>query len=246
MAEPNYDAAPVTVRDDLAAAHRRAWAHIAGPGTWWDGAARVAIAAETRVVRQCRLCAARKAALSPYMVDGAHDALTDLPAPAIEVIHRVRSDAGRLTERWYQGVIASGLDEGAYVEIIAVLATTVAVDSFTHALGPAPHKLPAPRPGAPSRRQPRGAKKSLAWVATLAPEDVTAADGDLYAGLAAVNIHRALSLVPAEVIAFFDLDAVQYLPDSGLRDYGREYRAISHPQIELLAARVSAINGCVY
>jgi len=246
MAELSYDEAPVTVRKDLAAAHQRAWRRIARPGTWWDGAARIAIASETRQAPRCRLCRDRKAALSPYIVEGAHDAATDLPAPAIEVIHRVRTDAGRLTERWVQDVIAGGLDEGAYVEIIAVLATTVAFDSFTHALGVAPHALPDAAPGTPSRHRPRGAKKSLAWVATLAPEDVTAEDGDLYAGLSAVNIHRALSLVPAEVIGFFDLDAAQYLPDSGLRDYGREYRAISHPQIELLAARVSAINGCVY
>ena len=31
------------IREDLAAAHARAWELIARPGTWWDGAARVAI-----------------------------------------------------------------------------------------------------------------------------------------------------------------------------------------------------------
>lgn len=80
----------------------------------------------------------------------------------------------------------------------------------------------------------------------LAPEDVGPVDPDLYAGLAGANIHRALSLVPREVIGFFDLDTAQYLPDKALRDFGREYRDISHAQIELLAARVSALNQCVY
>ena len=62
----------------------------------------------------------------------------------------------------------------------------------------------------------------------------------------AVNIHRALSLVPAEVVGFFDLDTAHHLPDAVLRDYGTEYRALTHAQIEFLAARVSAINQCFY
>jgi hypothetical protein len=80
----------------------------------------------------------------------------------------------------------------------------------------------------------------------VAPEDVTEADPALYADLGGAHIHRALNLVPAEVLGFFDLDAAQYLPDAALRDFGREYRAITHAQIELLAARVSALNQCFY
>ena len=37
-----------------------------------------------------------------------------------------------------------------------------------------------------------------------------------------------------------------YLPDRQLRDYGTEYRAITHAQIEFLAARMSALNRCTY
>ena len=32
------------VRDDLAEAHRLAWEHVASPGSWWTGAARVELA----------------------------------------------------------------------------------------------------------------------------------------------------------------------------------------------------------
>ncbi len=42
----SYGGSPLTVRDDLVAAHRRTWEHIARPGTW-NGAERFAIAAET-------------------------------------------------------------------------------------------------------------------------------------------------------------------------------------------------------
>jgi hypothetical protein len=55
-----------------------------------------------------------------------------------------------------------------------------------------------------------------------------------------------MSLVPEEAHGFFDLVEAQYIPGPAMRDFTREYRAISHPQIELLAGRVSAINRCEY
>ena len=61
---------------------------IGRPGTWWTGADRVAIAAETRHVVRCELCVARREALSPAMVAGDHSSLGTLPAAAVEAIHR--------------------------------------------------------------------------------------------------------------------------------------------------------------
>jgi len=37
-----------------------------------------------------------------------------------------------------------------------------------------------------------------------------------------------------------------YQSSQQMRDFTREYRAISHAQIECLAARVAAINRCEY
>ncbi len=244
--EISYDASPLDVRDEIVRAHRRAWARLAEPGTWWDGAARVAIAAEARQARACGLCRRRKSALSPAAESGNHECLGDLAMPLVEVVHRVTTDASRLTRRWYEGVIAAGVGEGEYVETVAIIATVTAVDSFAEALDMPPHPLPEARPGQPTRIRPAGARRDLAWVPTVAPEDVTPAEGDLYEGLGGANIHRALSLVPAEVGAFFDLDSIHYLPDAVLRDFGTEYRELTHAQIELLAARVSAINQCFY
>jgi hypothetical protein len=242
----DYAAAPYPVRADILAAHRRAWQRLARPGRWWSGAERLAIAREVRHAPACAYCRTAAAALSPFAVDGAHDALADLPAAAVDAVHRIRNDASRLSESWYRGLLSQGLSEGQYVELIGVLATVLAVDEFCRALGLPPFPLPAPEPGAPTRRRPAGARQNLAWVPTLAPEDVAKDDPDLYAGLAGVNIHRALSLVPEEVIGFFDLDTALYLPDAALRDFGREYRDLTHAQIEFLAARISALNRCVY
>ena len=237
---------PVPVREDLAAAQRRAWARLAEPGEWWSGAVRIAIAEETRAAADCAFCRERKAALSPYGAAGAHSRATDLPEVLVEVIHRIRTDPGRLTRRFYEEALAGGLSDAEYVETVGVMATVIAIDSFCDAMELPRHKLPAPAHGQPCRRRPAGAKEGLAWVPTVAPEDLTEAEAGMYEGLSAVNIHRALSLVPAEVVGFFDMDSVHYLPDAQLTDFATEYRALTHAQIEFLAGRVSAINRCVY
>ncbi len=241
-----YRHSPLPVRSDLAATQQRAWARLARPGEWLSGAMRIAIAEETRAAEACEFCRERRAALSPYAVTGAHETATDLPDALVEVIHRIRTDPDRLTRRFYEDALAGGLGDADYVETVGVMATVIAVDSFCDAMGLPRHSLPAPVPGAPRRRRPAGAKEGLAWVPTVAPEDLTDAEAGMYDGLAAVNIHRALSLVPAEVIGFFDMDSAHYLPDAQLRDFGTEYRALTHAQIEFLAGRVSAINRCVY
>lgn len=247
MSAISYASSPLKVRDDIAAAHARAWRRLARPGTWWSGAQRVAIAAETRHAPQCALCRERKAALSPYAVRGEHASLGTLPENVIDVIHRVRTDPGRLTQKWQQGVLASGLSDGHYVETVGVVVTTVAIDTFTRALGLAPHPLPAPEPGEPTRHRPKGAKPAAAWLPWVELADMTDEEAGLYIpGEPFSNIRRAMSLVPAEVIGFFDIVEAQYLPGAAMRDFDREYRAITHPQIELLASRVSALNGCEY
>ena len=89
------------------------------------------------------------------------------------------------------------------------------------------HALPAPFASEPGRRPPAGPKEGLVRVPTVAPEDMTEAEAGVYDGLCAANIHRALSLVPAEVMGFFDPDTVHCLPDAVLRDFGTEYRSLT-------------------
>jgi len=234
------------IRDDLISAHDRAWHRLAAPGTWWSGVERVAIATEARAAPACRLCRGRRDALAPGMVTGRHDCASELSESVVDAVHRVRTDSARLTEAWARGLLQAGMSDGHYVELIGIVATVTAVDSFRHALGLPERPLPEPLPGEPARRRPAGAKPGLAWVPTVAPEDLTAEDPPMYQGKSGANIHRALSLVPEEVIGFFDLDDAMYLPDALLRDFGHEHRALTHAQIELLAARVSALNQCTY
>ena len=107
--ELTYDDSPLPVRGDLIAAHRRAWQRVASPGTWWTGEERVAIAEETRRATTGSLCLARKDALSPNAVHGDHDSQGKLPETLIDLIHRVRTDPGRLSRRWFDELASDGL-----------------------------------------------------------------------------------------------------------------------------------------
>ena len=82
----------------------------------------------------------------------------------------------------------------------------------------------------------------------LAPADVEPDDPPLYdcAGRSGGNVHLALSLVPEAMMQFWDLFEELYLPQHAMRDFDREYRAIDHAQIEMLAARVAVHNRCHY
>ncbi len=234
------------IRTGLARAIDEAWRCLAQPGTWWSGRERIAIAAQVRRAALCELCRQRKAALSPYSVAGEHGTSGELPEDAIEAIHRLSTDAGRITEKWVRGIVDGPLGEERYVEIVSLTAIVTGLDTFDRALGRPPRQLPEPVAGEPSRVRPAGAKRNLAWVATLAPEDIAAGDPDPYTVHGDKNIHRGVSLVPQEVLNFFDLDVELYLRDEEIRDFDHEYRAINHAQIELIAARASAINACFY
>jgi hypothetical protein len=236
----------VTVRQDLIDAIDRAWRHLSGPGTWWTGAQRLRMVAEARNSAACPLCRQRKTALSPYRVSGTHRSLGKLPDVVVDVIHRISTDAGRLTERWMQQCLDSGITDAEYVEIVGLVAAITALDTFAKALGDPQRPLPEPLPGEPTRRRPQRAKKSIAWVPTLAPGDLMPDDIDPYSRYGAVHIQQALSLVPASVVGFFDLDIALYLPQDAIRDFATEYRAISHAQLEFIAAKASSMNGCYY
>jgi hypothetical protein len=246
MTEISYDVAKLSVRDDLIAAHRHSWAHLARPGTWWSGARRLAIAAEVRNAPGCELCLRRKDALSPHAVEGSHDHSGDLPDNLVEVIHGVRNDAGRLTERWYDRVLADGLTDAEYVETVAIIATIVVMDTFARAIGVPVLALPVPVGGTSSRVRPDGARIDRSWVPTIAPEDATGPEADLYDRRMPSNIRRALTLVPDDYRAFMALYEAHYWPGDKMRDFDGEYRAISRAQLELLAGRVSALNRCAY
>src|SRR6476659_4751952 len=117
----SYALAGVPVRADIVGAHNDAWRRLAGPGTWLNGATRVAVAAEVRSAPECEFCGRRKSALSPTAISGRHDSLGVLPDRIVEQIHHIVTDPGRLTRRWFEAVVAAGTSDAEYVEIVGVI-----------------------------------------------------------------------------------------------------------------------------
>jgi len=113
MASVSYDTAPHFVRRDLADAHLRAWDRLASPGTWLDGATRVAVAAATREARDCRLCRLRKLSVSPNSQTGQHDDNSALPVGWVDIVHRIATDPGRLTRGWFDRTVGEHMEDRA-------------------------------------------------------------------------------------------------------------------------------------
>jgi len=231
------------IRPDLIEAYRAAWMRIASPGTWLTGIERVAVADETRRARSCAVCRERKNALSPHTIEGEHDHAGILSAPMVDEIHRVTTDAARLTQSWYQSLIDQGLEVEAYVEALGVAVQIISIDGFHHAMGLPLEDLPPPLPGEPTRIRPEGLVENEAWVPIQEASRVAAEIG--LPGGQAPFVIRALSLVPAEVRAWQDLSQVQYLGTDAMMSF-EKVRALNRSQIELVAGRVSALNECFY
>ncbi len=246
MLVPDYSAAGIAVRQDLKDCHALLLHHVTAPGTWWTGAERRAIAEESRLATTCSLCRQRKDALSLNAVQGKHDSTGELPGDVVDVIHRIRTDPQRLSRDWFERVVPEILSDAHYVELVGVVTMMAGMDNFARAFGVAPFTLPAAKPGEPSRHRPASAKPGTAWVPMI---DVTDADGpeaDMYPQAPFVpNIMRAMSLVPDQVRALRRSSDAHYLPVQQIPDPTAR-RTIDRMQMELVAARVSALNECFY
>lgn len=235
------------VRPDFGAAHARYWGRLRRPGAFWTGPERVAIANEARAAHDCPLCQARRAALSPNSVDGEHHAVSTLPAAAVEAVHRIVTDASRLTRRWYGSLLEAGLTEGHYVELVGTVVAVVSIDAFALALGVANRPLPAPLAGDPSGYRPATAGADDAWVPMVAVDNAGTPEADLWPSGSTGNVVRAMSLVPDEVRTLKDLSAAHYLPMARVRVAGdNDGRVLTRSQMELVAGRTSALNACYY
>ena len=151
------------IREDLPNAYRNFWTWLAEPGCWWTGTEKVAIAAEVRNARTCEFCALRKEALSPSMVEGTHSTVQDiLPYTAVDAVHRLVTDATRITQSWIEDTFSGDLSDGHYVELLGVTVLLTSVDQFHRALSLPLEVLPEPQPGEPSGYRPAGVEGALA------------------------------------------------------------------------------------
>ena len=220
----SYASSAHAVPQAIADAHRSAWRRIASPGSWWTGAQRVEAARLTREARSQR-------SLPPWQRNESAPVAEILPGRAVELVLKVAVDVHSLSAEW----VAERVEEfgdAAYAELCAVVVCTTVVDAFAESLGVAFEPLPPPLPGEPDGARPEGMAEAGAFV-------------PMAAGQPGPNVARALSLVPADNAAFFGLVGSMYALER-FSELVWEEGALSRPQVELVAARVSAVNECFY
>ncbi|MGI9595335.1 MAG: hypothetical protein ACR2QK_04200 [Acidimicrobiales bacterium] len=221
MAAFTYEETPVAVGDNIADSHRQAWAKLAEPGTWWTSAQRLAIADRAR-----RLFAARA---TPPWLRRIEDP-GGLSDETIAIVDKITLDAGNVDRPWAESAMAD-IGDGAYVELIAVVAITVMIDVFAEAVGVDKADFPTADRGEPSRIRPDGLGDIGAHVPALDP-------------FPGANVARALSLVP-EANKLFRTVSVPTYSAPGF-DSLQWDTPLTRPQVELVASRVAAMNECFY
>jgi len=204
---------------------------LVGPGDWLTGSQRRAAALEARDARTNELDQQRRDALSPNAVPGGHEATAELQAEAVEVIHRVASDPGRLTQVWADEKMTV-LGEETYTELVGIAACTAVLDMFAWAMTGDDGQLGDNTAGSPANERPDDVGDVGAWVSQTT-------------GTGMANVSRSLSLVPVTNRAWVGLVQALYSRGPEFLDLSWD-RALSRPQVELVAARTTAELECFY
>lgn len=214
----------------------------AEPGTWGTAAQRTAIAAEARRARAA--AGIQESIGDEHLVDGA-----ELPAAARQLARDVALGGVNIDRAYCTDAQAAGVTEGAYVEIVGLVARLAHLDVFARGIGVPARALGDPVDDrAPTFERPPVAKNEGFFTATVpnAPAGGELAT-TLYGKHQAANILRSLSLVPDEARRLNHIMDQEYYSMETIFDLTHSsHEALSRPQIELVAARVSALNQCFY
>lgn len=247
MSAYDLPGATLSPREDFLAALSDIWTGLGHPGTWWSGAERVAILDAARTARDCDLCTRRRQALSPYAIDERHAATPELSADVVDAVHRISSDPGRLSRRWYEELLAAGVMPEQTVEMVGLIGVLTIGDTLARACGASRlAALPVAVAGEPSREHTVGTTLAGAWVPMVDPDS---AEGELKMIYAMVreqagfvfNVVRSLTAVPDAMRSFFGAFMPHYTTHGAV-----ENAMLTRPQMEVLAATTSGLNDCFY
>lgn len=204
---------------------------VARPGDWLSATERLDVWREARRADHDPIDRARRAAISPAAVNDPHQASDHLSAAAVDVVHRVATDPGRLTRGWADERIAE-LGAETYTELVGLTAIVRCHDTFTVAVGDEPAELPPAVAGEPARRRPDDVGDVGAWVHQSVDKTLA-------------NVSRALSLVPETNDAWRALVNSHYSRGHEFLDLTWD-RALTRVQVEAVAARTTAELDCFY
>jgi hypothetical protein len=235
-----YSDSAYPIRDDIDQIHAIQFGKLKLPGTWGTGEQRLAIISE-----------ARQAAFHAGILEEPND-----PGiiPEIELSPVTRRVVGRLAitpkdmdQEFYNQAIEEGLSDSQYVEIVGLVSRFMCFDIFARGIDIPLRPLPSPKSGPPSRKRPKEALIEKAWVPTIPNFPEGGEISKILFGPWQPYIMRGLSLVPEEFTAHFDLEEIQYMPSAHFLEFDyQHHESLSRPQVEIVAARVSALNECFY
>ncbi len=118
--------------------------------------------------------------MSPFAGDEQHTGTSALSAPFVDAIHRIATDAARLTRAWYEGLAAQGISDERYAEALGVAVLAMSIDAFHRAMGLPVEPLPLPGSGEPSHVRPQGLTRGEAWLPMIDPRQVGPNERDLF------------------------------------------------------------------
>ena len=231
---------PISAETDTL--HRDELASFSKNGTWGTAAQRIAIVAEARKARS-------EVGIQESIGDEVLAENTTLPDAARRVAREVAVGGIGIDRAFCEQVQAEGVTEGAYVEIVGLVARLAHLDVFARGIGVPSRAFSEPEEDrTPSFARPSEAKQEGFFTASIpsAPEGGELAIS-LFGPEPAPNILRSLSLVPEEARRLNNVANEEYFSLETIFDMTfSSHEALSRPQIELVAARVSALNQCFY
>jgi hypothetical protein len=219
----------VGVPDHQLAAFEAAWAWLAEPGGSWSATENLAIVEAARAATPRPVYDRRPASIDHLATDvGPGEALSPL---VIDTVERVAVEAGSIDRKWALDVIRE-LGDVAYAELVAVIATAVTIDLACRLLGRDIEPLPQPKAGEPTGERATETIDIGAFLPTAA-------------GFGGANVAKSLSIAPTANLMRLGVVRALYSGDR-FGELRWDDGALNRPQVELIAARTSALNECFY
>ncbi len=222
--------------------HADELASFAAAGTWWSARERLAIAAEARTARVAD-------GVQASIGDEHRAAEADLPEAVRDLAQRAALGGMSINRRYFDDTLKAGVSDAAYVEVVGVVARVAHLDVFARGVGVDPRAIPeADESSVPTRARPTEAVDEGYFAHSVPDGEAGGETGKrIYRDGGGANILRSLSLVPDEAYRLNKLISQEYMTSEnmGHMTYSSQ-AALSRAQLELVAAKVSALNQCFY
>lgn len=217
------------VADHQLAAFDAAWRWLGEPSGHWTGEEKVAIATSVRMATPRPVYDRRPVTIDHLTTDVEPGAV--LSSLVTDTVERIAVEAGGIRREWAAAVI-DVLGDAAYAELVAIVATLVPIDRACLLLGRPLEPLPTPVAAAPTGERAE-AKVDIGSYLPAAE------------GFWGPNVAKSLSVAPTANMMRLGVVRALYSGDR-FGDLRWDDGALNRPQIELVAARTSALNECFY